>query len=387
MKSIKWCKSIVMLLLTKSEFETTKSFYTNFLDNTITIKTPDKANDRIINIWSQYHWRQALTRELDSKGHGAGMWAYGLEGDRLLLHPEFPLVPLDLGILKTSIRDILLKNQSPGTAGTKLHSYPSAMEDGDMGIQWPPEDISGSREVPHHHQIYVFLFSIYYYLIETADKDFLTEVVPYIDGTEATVFEHIESAMAIALKVLNERGLALIPKGSGDWMDEFTKISQKGEAESVMLANQLAYILKGYAEIARKVKKDKAADQWMMHYQKIREGVNNHAWDGEWYIRAFADSRNTPQPVGSQQNEEGKIYLNAQSWPILSGVATPERADKTLESVQRYLSTEYGPLVFWPSYTKVCGLYRDSVYLRTGFSQWEYLFSTHWLGHYCRKHA
>jgi len=336
---------------TEGQLQSTIEYYRNFLENTITINTPDKANDRIINIWSQYHWRQSLKKDLDTGSHGSGFWAYGLEGSNLWLHPEVTLVGLDMEIVKNVLIDILLRNQISDPKNTNIFMGPSAMLDEDIGVQWPPEKIEQGRAVPHHHWIYVFCMNLYYYLIETGDLDFLNEQVPYIDGSTGTVWDHIRTGVQVSSKVINDRGLAIIPKGTGDWMDEFTKISMEGRAESVMLASQVAFILRGFAEIAGQIGEDADRDKWMSTYDKINVGINAHSWDGEWYVRAFSDRTEPPQVVGSNKNEEGKIYLNAQSWPILSGVSTSERANKALDAVEKYLLSDYGALVFWPSYS------------------------------------
>ena len=194
---------------------------------------------------------------------------------------------------------------------------------------------------------------LYYYLIETGDLEFLNDELPYIDGTVGSVWDHIKTGMTISLRPINERGLARMSTGSGDWMDEFTKISKNGQAESVMLASQIAYILKGYAEIADMIGKHADRDEWLGIYERIKKGVNEHGWDGDWYIRAFSDRGETPLPVGSSQNDEGKIYLNSQSWAIISGIADTERTKKALDAVGDHLLSDYGALVFWPAYSKL----------------------------------
>ena len=336
----------------EEQLQSTIEYYRNFLDNTITINTPDKPNDRIINIWSQYHWRQSLKKDLDTDRHGSGFWTYGIEGSNLWLHPEVTLLGLDMEIVKNGLIDILLRNQISDPKNTNIFLGPSAMLDEDIHLIWPPEEIEQGRSVPHHHWIYVFSLNLYYYLIETGDLDFLNEHIPYIDGPTGTVWDHIRTGLDVSTQVINDRGLAVIPKGTGDWMDEFTKISKEGNAESVMLAAQVAYILKGFAIIAQAIGENEDYNRWMTFYQRISEGINTHGWDGEWYVRAFSDRTEPPQVVGSNKNEEGKIYLNAQSWPILSGMSTPERANKALNAVEKYLLSDYGALVFWPSYSQ-----------------------------------
>jgi cellobiose phosphorylase len=336
---------------TEKALKEVKDFYKNLISNSLNIETPDKDNDRIINIWSQYHWRQFFKKDLDTGSMGAGFWAYGLEGGNLMVHPELFLVGQDMGLLKNSLENILLVNQNPDLSKNVLFQAPPAMLDSDLGIAWPPQEIPNGHTSPHHHSIYVHLFSVYYYLLESGDFEYLNKELPYLDGTYGTVFEHVEKAIEITLKGLGERGLYKMGKDTGDWMDEFTKISKFGKAESPMLSAQVAYILKNFSELALLTGRDEVGEKWMGQYEKIKDAINLYAWDGDWYIRAFSDHNEEYQPIGSNQNEEGKIYLNSQSWMILSDVATPERAEMSLSSVEKYLLSDFGPLVFSPSYS------------------------------------
>jgi cellobiose phosphorylase len=71
----------------------------------------------------------------------------------------------------------------------------------------------------------------------------------------------------------------------------------------------------------------------------MKARVNEHAWDGEWYVRYFDHDGSA---IGTHKNEQGKIWTNGQSWPVISGFATSERAQQALESVQRHLNTKNG---------------------------------------------
>jgi cellobiose phosphorylase len=83
----------------------------------------------------------------------------------------------------------------------------------------------------------------------------------------------------------------------------------------------------------------------------MKGAINETSWDGEWYTRAFSDRDGKRTPIGTHLNKEGKIYLNSQSWAVLSGVATPEREDKCMNSVKNMLSSDFGPMIFYPPYT------------------------------------
>ena len=56
---------------------------------------------------------------------------------------------------------------------------------------------------------------------------------------------------------------------------------------------------------------------------QLQQNIEQHAWDGEWYRRAYFDDGT---PLGSATNDECQIDSIAQSWAVLSGAADPARA-------------------------------------------------------------
>jgi cellobiose phosphorylase len=91
----------------------------------------------------------------------------------------------------------------------------------------------------------------------------------------------------------------------------------------------------------------KTSRQYADDYEQMKQRVETCAWDGEWYVRYFnADG----SPLGSKGNENGKIYINAQSWAVLSGFADAEHARQAMESVNQRLNTRYGIKLSTPGY-------------------------------------
>ena len=68
-------------------------------------------------------------------------------------------------------------------------------------------------------------------------------------------------------------------------------------------------------------------------------------------MRAFADGGPTLTPIGTSSDKEGSIFLNTQSWAVISGVAEEHRARQCMESVGRHLVSQYGPMLYAPAYT------------------------------------
>jgi cellobiose phosphorylase len=75
--------------------------------------------------------------------------------------------------------------------------------------------------------------------------------------------------------------------------------------------------------------------------------INECAWDGAWYTRAFDDDG---EPIGVSGAAHQAIDLIAQSWSVLGEVATPERAELAMNSADEKLNTKYGIALLWPPY-------------------------------------
>jgi cellobiose phosphorylase len=333
------------------EFNRMSAFYTDLVKNSINSKTPDAANDRIVNIWTKYHWNQMIKRsENDPAIAGIGFWNYGIEGGTLGVHPEHTTLPF-IQSVNDQMVEYLLKCQTDNISHTEIATSFPAMRYAD--IQKEPKDYKAASpfKVPHHHDSYGYLFSILNYIREKGDKDFMNREFPYLEGTTGTVWDHVDRAFIIALSGLSVNGLPRVPANVGDWMDEFTKMSQYGQAESVMFGMELCYWLKEYAAIAGKTGRPDLAAKWQKNYDFMKDALNKTSWDGDWYAALFSDRNGKRTPRGVHTDKEGKIYLNSQSWAVLSGVADKERADKCMNSVKSMLISDFGPMVFAPSYT------------------------------------
>ena len=92
--------------------------------------------------------------------------------------------------------------------------------------------------------------------------------------------------------------------------------------------------LSDFAGIADRREDQKRAAHWRRTAVSLAASLDEEAWDGEWYKRAFFDDGT---PLGSAQNDECQIDSIAQSWAVLSGVGDPDRARQAMDSVERRL--------------------------------------------------
>jgi len=187
------------------------------------------------------------------------------------------------------------------------------------------------------------------YLKETGDFSVLQEKTPYKDREEpATLLDHLYMAVNFTLSKLSPRDLPLF--GPGDWNDTLDYLGRGGKGESIWVALYLCYVLNLTIELARELGQQEKVDFYTEWYGRVSKSLNENCWDGEWYIRGTNDIGNV---VGSSKNEEGQIFLNAQSWAVLSGVAQGDRAVMCIDSAKKHLDTPKGPKILHPAYTKV----------------------------------
>jgi len=191
-------------------------------------------------------------------------------------------------------------------------------------------------------------FGLIEYLNETADYSILDEVVTFYDKGEDTVYNHLKKAIEFCLKATTPRGIPKIM--NGDWNDTLDKVGPEGKGETIWGAFFLAYVIKKTFELLRHKNDKSTLLKWQKEYEKLKKVTNEVAWDGEWFIRAFKDDG---EPLGTKKAKQGKIFINSQTWSVISGCAPKERADAALKSVKKYLAKGNGIQICYPSYTKV----------------------------------
>lgn len=305
---------------------TARCFWRELL-SPLQVKTPDLAFDILNNWWLKY---QAISGRLWGRtGYYQPGGAFGFR-DQLQDSQVFLLINRP----ELTLKQIRLHARHQYRSGTVQHwwhplSEMGAVTESSDDVLWLP---------------FVFIA----YLKETADFSALDVVEPYLDGGEGTLYEHCVRAINYVLSKLSPRGIPLIR--GGDWNDGMNATGLQNKGESIWLGHLLHWILVEFAYLATKKGDWELGTRYRTQADRLKEALNRHGWDGEWYIRA-TDDRGTV--LGSKTSSEGKIFLNPQTWAVLAGVAPPERARTAMDSVERLLEWDYGPLLFWPPYTRV----------------------------------
>ncbi len=182
---------------------------------------------------------------------------------------------------------------------------------------------------------------------ESGDAGLLEKVVPYLDSAETgTVWDHVKRTCRHLAKDTGRHGLC--DQHHADWNDGLEATKEAGARESVMVSMQFCHGLLGVAELARRIGDAEFAGQCDAWYREFRDRINEVAWDGEWYVRTLCGDG---YRIGARNNREGQIFLNAQVWAVLSGVADPERARSCMAAVDRLLKTDLGFRICYPGFS------------------------------------
>jgi len=203
---------------------------------------------------------------------------------------------------------------------------------------------------PHHYSdgpVWVVL-TVIAYLKETGDYGILEEDVKYFDKGAASVFEHVLLSLRHLSEDTGKHGL--VKAHAGDWNDSLNWMGKDGIGESVWTSIGLFYALNVFIEFLEKKRKAdrELLEEMILRRKKIEDAIEKYGWDGDWYLAGYSDFGN---PVGSHKNKEGKIFLNSQTWAVLSDLAKGERYEKCLKAIDNILESEHGSLTLTPSFT------------------------------------
>jgi cellobiose phosphorylase len=315
-----------------------KTFWDEYLA-TMQVNTPDPAMNAMLNIHNPHQCfvTRTWSRYLSYYQLGLGSRGIGIRDSTQDVLAVIPAMPENARSFLKTLLSFQRRN------GSAIHQFNPLTMEGSEGDSLEMEDR------PHYYSDDHLwsLLGVSSYLKETGDFSLLDEIAPFYDKDKqgqaiesGTVLEHLARALRFTRGDVGAHGLPLL--GFADWND--TVNLAKG-AESLFSAHLYGRALTEFIALLQRVGKD--ASDWVAAYQKMKASVEQFAWDGEWYMMYFDHDGS---PLGSQKNEKGKIQLNGQSWAVLSGFASPDRARKAMDSVYKRLNTKYGIKLSTPGY-------------------------------------
>ncbi len=191
----------------------------------------------------------------------------------------------------------------------------------------------------------------YYLICETGDIDILNKKVCYLaddhmsEGEQATVWEHLLAAVEFTQNNLGAHGLPLT--FNGDWNDIIHKFSENGLGESVFAGQQYAYVLRLLLELAKHIGDHKSEEKLNSYLEMQQNSILKNAWNGKWWYRCFDDDGN---PIGSEDDEFGKIWINSQTWSVIGNLGTYDMQRKAMDEVNKRLDTGVGLMKLSPGF-------------------------------------
>ena len=214
------------------------------------------------------------------------------------------------------------------------------------GQEDTPDDASYRQETGHpayRADDALWLFpTVYKYIAETGDLAFLNEVIPFADKEEATVYEHLKRAISFSFAHLGPHGM---PAGLyADWND---CLRLGADGESSFVAMQFYYamtILKRFAEYKEDTEYAEYLEEKQAETGKAMQGLY---WDQDRFIRGYTEEG---AQIGAARDPEANLWLNPQSWAVISGLSSDGQSDTVLSNVYERLNTPYGALLMDPPY-------------------------------------
>ena len=302
------------------------------------VQTPSAEFNTMINTWNAYNcfmtfiWSRAASFIYCGLRNGYG-YRDTVQDIQGIIH----LAP-DMALDKIRF---MLSAQVDNGGGLPLVKFTH-----NPGHEDTPDDASYVKETGHpayRADDALWLFpTVYKYISETGNLAFMDEVIPFANKDKGTVYEHLKRAIDFSMNHLGTHGM---PAGlHADWND-CLRLGKDGE--STFVAFQFYYAMSVMLQFAE-YKNDITYINYLKAKQnELAKDIDEFCWNEDRFIRGYTDKGDV---IGYKTDKEANLWLNPQSWSVISGYATKEQADTVLDNVYNRLNTEYGAILMDPPY-------------------------------------
>lgn len=323
---------------TKAEYDELIDYWHSKLAH-LQVKTPSESFNAMINTWNAYQcfmtfiWSRAASFTYCGQRNG-----YGYRDTVQDIQGVIHLAP-EMAYEKIKF---MLSAQVDNGGGLPLVVFD--FEPGNSGTPDDPEWVKMTGHPAYRADDALWLFpTVFKYIAESGNIAFVDEVIPYANNNDSgTVYDHLKRAIDFSMNRLGNHNM---PAGlHADWND-CLRLGKKGESSFVAMQLYYAFtVLRLFAEY----KKD---DEYIAYLDKTQAElgatIQKLCWEEDRYVRGYKEDGVV---IGSKNDPEGNMWLNPQSWSVISGLASKEQAEAALESVHRELNTPYGVRLMAPSY-------------------------------------
>ena len=321
----------------RQELDELKAYWSDKLSR-FQVHTPCPAFDSMINTWHAYNcfmtfiWSRAASFVYCGLRNGYGY--------RDTVQDIQGVIHLDPEMAADKIR-FMLTGQVDHGAGLPLVKFTH-----NPGHEDTPEDSSYVKETGHpayRADDALWLFpTVYKYISETGNIAFLEEVLPFANRDEGTVYEHLMRAIRFSMNHLGPHGM---PAGlHADWND-CLRLGKEGESSFV--AFQFYYALGIQADFARRLGKNEDAAWLEEEHARFGKLAMDLCWNEDRFIRGYTESG---EVIGSRDKAEANMWLNPQSWAVISCLADEKKAGICMQTAYDRLNTAYGAILMDPPF-------------------------------------
>ncbi len=310
----------------ENAFHEIQNYWSKFLEHTH-VETPDHNVNIFMNNWVPYQAKVAF-----DVGRVASYYYWGISRGYGFRDTSQDIIAVTIAHPEKAKERIFLLSRQMFSDGRVYHHF---YDDGKGELTRHCDDPGW------------YILVVTEYIKETGDNSILQEKVPFVDKKDGTVLEHLLSVVNFMKNNLGRHSLPVF--GRGDWNDTLDYIGGEDGGESVWGAMFYVAMLNQLIELFQFLKINNITEIVKLR-DVIRKNIDQYCWDGEWFIRAFG---NGGMVIGSSRSDEGKIFINTQSWAAISNLPDKEKVKKSLDSVKKHLDSEYGPKICAPAFKEI----------------------------------